>query len=300
MPSLSWNDIRPCAIQFFRDWRTKRERATVCSNWPVTSIESIEDFVDWLAEANQHPERVYRGQADSGWHLQPSLDRAVPKRYRFKDRREEEDKYIRSFCNQARQLLGRDERNYLDYPERRELRMTIMQHYGAPTRLLDWTKTRAIAAYFACIHKENLNGTIWWINAEEVVEWLTPRWEGWEYKRRESDRPSERQIILDGRIDDPKAPDFVSMTYLPDPFKRVKDQDGLFTFGSQLGLAHDFQLKAQLKKGSYGRVVIPADLKTEVIQELERIRIDAISLEYAGADRVGLRMAWDREHRDKP
>ena len=132
------------------------------------------------------------------------------------------------------------------------------------------------------------------------MEWLTVRWEGWEDTRRESDRPSERQLTLDGRIDDPKAPDFVSMTYLPDPFKRVKDQDGLFTFGSQLGLAHDVQLKEQLQDGSYGRVVIPADLKTEVIQELERIRIDATSLEYAGADGGGLRMAWERVPEIKP
>ncbi len=260
------------------------------SNWPVDTIQSIDYFANWLTAANQQRQLVYRGQANSCWHLQPSLDRNVPETDCFKDRVPKEKEYIEYFCSQARRFLGQFEQLYLNTPDDRVLRMTLMQHYGAPTRLLDWTNSGAIAAYFACIEKDHLDGTIWWINAVEVAAWLHPRWEGWGYKRRR-----DGQINLNPRIDHPTAPEFVSMTHLPDPFERAKAQRGLFTFGSQPGLAHDDQLKKQLKHGSYGRVVIPAELKCEVIQYLERKGIHAKSLQHAGADQVGLQMAWDRK-----
>lgn len=262
------------------------------SNWPVDTILSIHHFEKWLTFANQQRQLVYRGQANSCWHLQPSLDRDVPETDCFKDRVPKEKEYIEDFCNQARPFLDQLERDYLVNPFDRVLRMTVMQHYGAPTRLLDWTRSAAIAAYFASVDERHLDGTIWWINDAEVAAWLHCRWKGWGYPRRKGDG----QIVVDYRIDDPTVPPFVSMTHLPGPFGRVKAQCGLFTFGSQPGLAHDDQLQKQLKVGSYGRVVIPAKLKCEVVQCLERLKIDAKSLQHAGADRVALRMAWDRVH----
>lgn len=262
------------------------------SNWPVDTILSIHHFEKWLTFANQQRQLVYRGQANSCWHLQPSLDRDVPETDCFKDRVPKEKEYIESFCDQARRYLVDPELGYLKDPAHRVLRMTLMQHYGAPTRLLDWSQSSAIAAYFACVDKRHLDGTIWWVNGKGVEDWLTRNWDNLGYKRRPY--PTS-QINLNDRIDDPTVPPFVSMTHLPAPFDRAKVQHGLFTFGSQPGLAHDDQLKKQLKHGSYGRAVIPAELKCDVIQCLELLGIHAKSLQHAGADQVGLQMAWDRK-----
>lgn len=113
--------------------------------------------------------------------------------------------------------MSHPELNYLIHPDR-VVCMTLMQHYGAPTRLLDWSQSGAIAAYFACVDKRHLDGTIWWINEREVADWLTPRWEGWGYPRRKGDC----QIVLDHRIDCPTAPPFVSMARLPVRFERAE------------------------------------------------------------------------------
>jgi hypothetical protein len=39
--------------------------------------------------------------------------------------------------------------------------MFLMQHYGLPTRLLDWSESILVAAYFACIDHSDRDGEIW-------------------------------------------------------------------------------------------------------------------------------------------
>lgn len=242
-------------------------------------------------DTSQKAELVYRGQAVSEWPLQPCLDRSILQTESFEEKMRKEKEYIDAFRRESHKFLGNLEKEYLKNPDDWVISMTVMQHFGAPTRLLDWTRSGAIAAYFACINESQVDGNIWWMNETDVAAWLDSRWDSWGYKRR-----PDRQINLNDRIGDYKAPNFVSMTHLRIPFSRAQAQRGLFTFGSRPGLLHDDQLEAQLSEGSYGRVVIPVNLKSEVIRYLERMGIDAISLQHTGADRVGLKMAWDREH----
>ena len=63
---------------------------------------------------------------------------------------------------------------------------------------------------------------------------------------------------------------------------------------------HDVVLKRQVPEGQYGRIMIPAKLKGSVIEYLKQEKINAVSLQHAGADRVGLRMAWDLEQKRNP
>jgi FRG domain-containing protein len=43
-----------------------------------------------------------------------------------------------------------------------------MQHYGAPTRLLDWTHSPFVAAYFACENHPDKDGAVWAVHAGTV------------------------------------------------------------------------------------------------------------------------------------
>src|SRR5438445_5114907 len=74
---------------------------------------------------------------------------------------------ISAFRRHARSLLHHSE---LAYFERILDGLTLMQHYGAPTRLLDWTLSPWVAVYFATSDKETDDGAVWGFNNAELVK----------------------------------------------------------------------------------------------------------------------------------
>jgi len=266
------------------------------SNWPEKNprIHSIHDFSDWLAESSKHTNLIYRGQAKSCWSLQSKLDRHLQeiKIDGFEEKRQIEREFIAEFRCKAGKYLGDLEKVLIENKKDDTPIMAVMQHFGVPTRLLDWTKLGAMAAYIACIDNEDHNGTIWWVDKDAIVKSVHDEWERREYTR----DPLSFQINLSQHLDDPCVDKFVSMSTIRAPFQRAHIQRGLFTFGSRFALDHDVQLKAQLPCGTYGRVDIPTTLKREIIHQLSAYGIYGTSLQYSGADQVGLKMTWDREH----
>jgi hypothetical protein len=49
----------------------------------------------------------------------------------------------------------------------------LMQHFGCPTRLLDWTASPYVATYFAVIEHDAEPGAVWVFDAETLVEETT-------------------------------------------------------------------------------------------------------------------------------
>jgi len=261
--------------------------------WPVTFVpQSVEDFAKWLSTSSIRTELIYRGQAKTWKHLQASLDRRVPKNCSYQYKLTEKDKNVKSFLDQAARFLGNLEESYVTaYQTNKIICMTVMQHFGAATRLLDWTKSVAVAAYFACIDEWRRDGAIWWISSKEIVESVHPHWERRGFRRKPE---LGCEIDLNDGIFSPDVEKFICLVDLRMPFARAQAQRGLFTIGSRLGKDHDAVLKEHVSEGQYGRITIPANLKGSVIDYLERMGIDAVSLQHAGADRVALRMAWER------
>jgi hypothetical protein len=266
--------------------------------WPETSkVESIQGFADLLSEfttSSTVKGLIYRGQPDWKYHLRPSVDRFAPKRCEYLDRLEHEVKTMQEF-REAYRFLGSLERNYMNGPQ--TTRMMIMQHFGAPTRLLDWTYSVTVAAYFACIHDPSKDGTIWWVDAKAVESFVDKRWKKWGFKR--YPKKLGRQIILDDGIFKPEVAEFVTLLSPRVQFSRAEAQKAMFTLGSRLGVDHDAVLTKQLSEGEYGRITIRADVKRHVLGCLEKMGVNAISLQYPGADLVGSRITEACKRRRK-
>jgi len=92
---------------------------------------------------------IFRGQRDSSWGLNTSLDRAtslIPKQMA-------EHLVYRAFTRNAHNYLQAHEMpiDLLEW-------FALMQHHGAPTRLLDWTHSPYVACLFAVEDATAKNG----------------------------------------------------------------------------------------------------------------------------------------------
>lgn len=108
---------------------------------------------------------IYRGHPSVEYKLIPSIFR----KFKQEDDKHEYWKYSLSnenemymhFIKEAKLYIKNIDDNtnegYLEW-------MVYAQHFGVPTRLLDFTNNPLVALYFACSKEENKDGAIWIIN----------------------------------------------------------------------------------------------------------------------------------------
>jgi hypothetical protein len=118
----------------------------------VTSWKELRDSLEELANAGW----AFRGQANASWQLESSLTR-----------------YLKSFGGPPNEWVGREKRSLHTFkrkahillprtPEEGETLewLALMQHHGAPTRLLDFSWSPYVAAFFA-LEKATTDAAIW-------------------------------------------------------------------------------------------------------------------------------------------
>lgn len=116
------------------------------SRFHETAYTSWEEAREFLGTLNER--FVFRGHGDARWDLETSLGRACD--FRWTERLE---KLLQSEFRAAAHLYESS------LPERDDLFawLALMQHHGVPTRLLDFTRSPYVAAYFAAVHAPYLD-----------------------------------------------------------------------------------------------------------------------------------------------
>ncbi len=122
----------------------------------TVSLKNWQEFKDYVQNFSEN--WAFRGQADSRWMLSNAIERTDF--IHFNEGIEQE--FLSEFQRGSRNYLSKDE-----LPQHLIEWLALMQHHGAPTRLLDLTKSPFIAAYFAfevCAVADSSNVGIWCLN----------------------------------------------------------------------------------------------------------------------------------------
>jgi hypothetical protein len=131
-------------------------------------IETLGELIDRLTP--DQPDRVtgrrrdsgvYRGAANAEGHLLTSLDRLGGDQPHRKAGLETH--ILRNFIRYSRPHLEREPTN--DWEN-----LVAAQHHGAPTRLLDWTYSPLVAAFFATRPGPECDRVIWRLDWQPVHE----------------------------------------------------------------------------------------------------------------------------------
>jgi hypothetical protein len=139
----------------------------------IKAVHSIVD--DWtLPGADWYPMLWFRGHGDANWTLEPGQYRLPPPG----------DSVGADWYNE-RTLLSEFKFRaplYLPFPPPQTdwEWLFVMQHYGLPTRLLDWTESSLIALYFALRDNAGRSDAVvwvlnpWWLNKQSLGEFEIP------------------------------------------------------------------------------------------------------------------------------
>lgn len=99
---------------------------------------------------------IYRGQQHKGWKLETSLERCC-KREKIEPKNTEEH-LLRDFKRVYHQYV-----QHIPKKDSKIEWLSLMQHHGAPTRLLDFTYSIYVAAYFA-LENAKSDCAVWAVN----------------------------------------------------------------------------------------------------------------------------------------
>jgi hypothetical protein len=239
-------------------------------------VHSLGEFVDVVTprEPDQQTGRrrdtgVYRGAADARRPLLTSLDR-LGGTHPPHSKASLEDHILRNFIRYSRPHLD-EARPHDDW----EL-LIAAQHHGAPTRLLDWSYSPLVAAFFATrpVRGEDRDRAVWRLDWQALhrafrlpqLALLIQELQG---IAGEKDQLTPWQLF--GRRD---GPPFACMIEPPSLDARIVAQGATFTLCSTTSMSFDAFLEQQGLAGTLTRYVIPKSDVPRMRDQLDLVGID--------------------------
>lgn len=220
---------------------------------------------------------AFRGHSDANWMLKPTLLRHIGEEGIAEDTALElEAKALNEFKSHAHLHLAPNEfsltKDTISW-------WTVMQHHGAPTRLLDWTRSIYTAAYFAVTDHLNKDGAIWVVHANSVHAKMREHYGDDTFPKTQKEI---QKIFLEAG-----APPLLLFTERLSKSERMITQQGFFSvcrnvLGDHGQIIERLFLK-QSSKELFRKLIIPQGLKRAFLKKLRSMNVTASSL-FPGLD----------------
>ena len=126
-------------------------------------VEPVRSWDEYSGKIDLYKGWAFRGHADSAWRLMSTLGRYLNAYIKREFWAPQEERILRIFQRKAHLFLEH-------IPERSDTFQWLahMQHHGSPTRLLDFTWSPYVAAFFA-LERTTTQGAVWAVNPAKLV-----------------------------------------------------------------------------------------------------------------------------------
>jgi hypothetical protein len=228
-----------------------------CS-WNSTTIATQTDALDLLIEL-RGKRWLSRGQSAPYRRLVPSIDRKRENLSRAQ-KLSLERQSIDLFRTTARFFAHSGERGALNDDI---VALMVLRHYGVPTRLLDWSWSPHVAAYFACENDE-VDGEIWSFDEPLYERKGKQQWARWPETTTDRTGDTDKFDAKLTAFTKEEPPDwFVCGFYTG--FHRQNAQEGVYTLTARFGRDHAEAIAQLLDdKARCHLYVLPAKLKLQL------------------------------------
>jgi hypothetical protein len=250
----------------------------------VRQLKGIEGDCAWAARGE--PQRYAR--------IVPSLDRVTPRwSHDLEGRLFTERVILQRFQDQGQLSMTADDwATHMPMLGAPQTAVMLLRHYGGPTRLLDWTDSLWIAAYFACCQSPDKPAYIHYFDRYQLTTNVGAKY-GAETNAMWTPRNGVPSLFHVEWVK--RAHQWIVCFHLAGPrFPRLSAQQGFFTLASKPYLNHWMLVRRMLMLGQsgcgMGTIKISAAAKPRVLQGLSRMNLTAATLS-PGLDGLGLSLS---------
>ena len=226
----------------------------------IRKVKSMSGFYRLLKEVNELRNPIFRGHSSVNYELKSSSFRRLENKYN------DISKVRKNLSLYHEQLIGEFKENKYHQSQIGELTdleiLAKLQHYGAATCFLDFSKNIAVALWFACSSKKDIDGRVYILkNTQDVLS----------YKRINSTQLKYNidEFYKDYLLDEDKETKENELTKYfllwepPYLSERILQQDSIFLFSKK---------EDELDSESFlYRVDIDKSLKKEILKILNKL-----------------------------